>query len=111
MRTPNSSQQLYHRQVYLASHFNPSPYYDKNYHIENDGLSPPSESSLFMPRASKKEKYGHIYVKGQNQPNSLSLFLSLFWNQNIRMWDTFYGHSAYIQITFVTCQEEYMFYF
>ncbi len=22
-----------------------------------------------------------------------------------RMWDTFYGHRAYIQITFVKCQE------
>ncbi len=23
----------------------------------------------------------------------------------LRMWDTFYGNSAYIQITFITCQE------
>ncbi len=23
----------------------------------------------------------------------------------VRMWDTFYGHNAYIQITFVICQE------
>ncbi len=23
----------------------------------------------------------------------------------IRMWDAFYGHSAYIQITFVMCRE------
>ncbi len=26
-------------------------------------------------------------------------------NKCVRMWDTFYGHSAYIQIAFVACQE------
>ncbi len=35
---------------------------------------------------------------------TLNLFFVFRWNYK-RMWDTFYWHSAYNQITFVTCQE------